>query len=139
MRDDGVLIAVQHEHRAADATTELQRLFATRERREFRGNEYVWRGLESPTHAIVDLLGRVRLGKHLRKKELQKPAVILVPVMSIVLRPAFLGRQQLIEGVLTAHRMPWRQRYRWRNEPEPAHTFRVFGGERERAQTAQGQ
>ena len=45
-------------------------------------------GLQPPADSVLDLLGRVRLGEHLREEELQEPAVVAQPVTGVVLGPA---------------------------------------------------
>ena len=72
-----------------------------------RGDERLGRRLETPAHAVLDRLGRVRLGEHLREEELEEAAVVPQPVVAVVLRPALVGVELLvprIDPVLAATR-----------------------------------
>ena len=53
--------------------------------------ERLGRRLEAPADAVLDRLGRVRLGEHLRDEELEEVAVVAEPVVAVVLRPALVG------------------------------------------------
>ena len=54
-------------------------------------------GLERPADAVLDLLGRVRLGEALAKKNSRKSAVVAQPVVAVVLRPALVGVERVVE------------------------------------------
>jgi hypothetical protein len=43
--------------------------------------------LESPAHAVLDLLRRMRLGEDLAEEELEEVAIVLEPVVTVVLVP----------------------------------------------------
>ena len=65
-----------------------------------RVGERVGLDLEPPSDAVLDLLRRVRLGEHAIEEELEEVLVVLVPVVAVVLRPAFGRRQPFLERVL---------------------------------------
>ena len=51
----------------------------------------------APADAVLDLLGRVRLGEDLREEELEEVGVVAQPVVAVVLRPALVGVELLVE------------------------------------------
>ena len=61
-------------------------------------------GLQAPANAILDRLGRVRLGEHCRQKEVEKAPVVAQPIVLVVPRPAFVGVELVLPGV---HRSFW--------------------------------
>ena len=66
----------------------LERLEPAQGQRRHRVRERLRVGLQRPAHAVLDLLGRVRVVEHLGEEELQEPAVVLAPVVAVVHRPA---------------------------------------------------
>ena len=79
VRADQVLVAVDHEHGAARRGPRC-RANSSRAAQAQRGRRVGQRlgvGLERPADAVLDLLGRVRLGEHLREEELEEAAVVL--------------------------------------------------------------
>jgi len=47
------------------------------------GDQHLGRGLEAPCHAVLDVLGRVRLGQHVAEEELDEAAIVLAPVVRL--------------------------------------------------------
>ena len=72
VRHDRVLVAVDHEQRARDGRGRLGGQ-VTEAGAILRRQEAVDPALEPPSHAVLDLLRRVRLGEDLREEELQEP------------------------------------------------------------------
>ena len=64
---------------------------------EIGERERLRRRLQAPPDAVLDLLGRVRLGEHLPEEELEEVAVVLEPVVAVVLGPALVGLERLVE------------------------------------------
>ncbi len=60
------------------------------------------RRVERPGDAVLDLLGRVRLREDLAEEELEEAAVVAQPVVPVVLRPALVGVELLVEGAAPA-------------------------------------
>ena len=90
---DRVLVAVDDEHRARGLARSTARkhvvvaaMQATR-----RVGQRAGLDLEAPADAVLDLLGRVRLGEHPPEEELEEALVVALPVVPVVLGPA-LGR-----------------------------------------------
>ena len=88
VRADQVLVAVDHQHRALHAGHRvLEGLEPAQRERRHRVRERLRVGLQRPAHAVLDLLGRVRVVEHLGEEELQEAAVVLAPVVAVVHRP----------------------------------------------------
>src|SRR2546421_6230998 len=97
---EGILIAVDDKHRAAYAASEfLGSLFVHYERSILVCDQHLWCCLKPPAHHVLDLLGGVRLGEDLGHEEFEKAPVVLEPVVAIVLGPALVGFQEIIERI----------------------------------------
>src|ERR1700733_2473583 len=83
--------ALDHQHRAANPAAQLASGLLMKAVADFGRNERLGGGLQAPADAVFDRLRGVRLGEHLREKELQEAVVIPQPVVEVVLRPAFVG------------------------------------------------
>jgi len=82
----------------------------------------------------------VRLGEHLPEEELEKPPVVLQPVVAVVLRPALVALALVVEPEAIALRRPRReQRDRRVDQEHTVHTLRVPGREQQRTQPAHRQ
>ena len=100
-RPDAVLGAVHHDDRARHLPGQRRDRLAHRTvapeppRRGVR--EDLRRDLVRPPDAVLDLLGRVRLGEHLPEEELGEVVVAAAqPVVLVVLGPALGGVQRLV-------------------------------------------
>jgi len=72
-----VAVALDHDHRAADAATELCDLVAgLGDRLARRHQQHLDRPVESIRDRVLDLLRRVRLRKHVRVEELEETAIV---------------------------------------------------------------
>ena len=114
MRPDGIVPAVDDEDGTAHARGQLASLVGVFDTaRALRRDEHLRRRLERPAHGVLDLLGRVRLGEHLREEELEEVGVMLEPVLAVVLPPSLVGLQTLVErdhGAASGRRRAERQR-----------------------------
>ena len=97
--DDGVRPALDDEQRAGHAPGELARLLGIEPARLVRQHERLGRRLESPADGVLDGLRRVRLGEDLPHEELDEAGVVAQPVVLVVLRPALVGVELVLEGV----------------------------------------
>ena len=96
----GVVSALEDEHRAANARAqrggrlrvELLRVPAAETRQDRLGV-----GLQSPLDAILDRLCRVRLGEALREEVLEIALPVPEPVVAVLLRPAFVGVEDVVK------------------------------------------
>ncbi len=78
---DGVLVAVDHEDRARTRSqTERKPSRPHSVQPAQRVGDHVGVVVECPPDAVLDLLGRVRLGEHLAEEELEEAGVVAVPV-----------------------------------------------------------
>jgi hypothetical protein len=92
-------VAVDHEHRTPNPRADVRELLATAQVERGRGvREGLGVGLETPSDAVLDLLGRVRLVEHLAEEVLEEPLVVALPVVAVVRRPALLGFELLLEA-----------------------------------------
>ena len=97
-RPDRVVGPVDHQHGARDALAEARELRRIVQlAAEIGERERLRRRLQAPPDAVLDLLGRVRLGEHLPEEELEEVAVVLEPVVAVVLGPALVGLERLVE------------------------------------------
>ena len=99
--DELVRGSVNHESRAPDSRTELDR----RRRIELLGvpaskadEQGLGIRLEPPADAVLDLLRRMRLREHLRNEELDVTTPVAQPVMAILLCPALVRVELLLNG-----------------------------------------
>ena len=109
-------------HRRANSSGSFELAAQVRER------ERLARRLEAPADAVLDLLRRVRLGEGLREEELEEVAVVLEPVVAVVLRPALVRLQRLVERRLHARPVHAERRGR-RDEHGAVDALGVLGGE----------
>ena len=102
---DGVVAAVDDEHRAVDAGEQLAHALLVREPRcELGRDQRLGVGLEAPSRRVLALLGRVRLGEDLREEELEEVLVVLEPVVAVPLLPAVVVVARLAELLLRLQR-----------------------------------
>ena len=80
--------------------------------------ERLGRGLKPPGDAVLDGLGRVRFGEYLGEEEFQEAAVVPLPVAGVVLGPALVAVERLLEspGIGQPRRGERRQRRRRADE-----------------------
>ncbi len=87
---NAIVGAVNDEHRAADAAIHL--LADVERRRDGARRRGVHQrravGLGRPFDAVLELLARVRLGKHVLEEEAREIGVVAQPVLAVVLVPA---------------------------------------------------
>jgi hypothetical protein len=74
-------------------------LAGRRERRVHEEQVRRGRGFQGPAHAVLALLGRVRLGEHLAEEELEVPRPVAQHVVPVDLGPALLGGENLVEVI----------------------------------------
>ena len=95
------------------------------------------RRVEAPGDAILDLLRRVRLGEDLGEEELEKAAIVAEPVVPVVLRPALVFVELVVEPEGFALRRRRREeRHRRTDQEDAVDALRMTGGEKQRAQAA---
>ena len=100
VRTNRVLVAVDHQDRAADARAELVARPDPRQPQRLLGVDQGLRvGLEPPGDEILDQLGRVWLRDALPEEVLEEFRVVLEPVVTVVLGPALVGVEPLVEVV----------------------------------------
>ena len=73
------------------------RAVSSSNRAALRRDQRLRRGLQTPADAVLDLLGRVRLGEDLREEEGQEAGVVAQPVVAVVLGPPLVGVQLVVE------------------------------------------
>ncbi len=114
MRPDRIVPAVDDEDGTAHARGQLASLVGVLDTAcALRRDEHLRRRLERPVHGVLDLLGRVRLGEHLREEELEEVGVMLEPVLAVVLQPSLVRIELLVErdhGAASRRRRAERQR-----------------------------
>jgi hypothetical protein len=135
---DRVLGALDHEHRAADATGQLARAVTVEALGELRCDERLRARLEPPPDAVLYRLRRVRLREHSREEELEEAAVVPEPVVAVVLRPALVGVELLVPGEEPIGRT-LSQRHRRADEHGSLDPFRLLGRQQQRALRAHRQ
>ena len=128
--NEGVLVALDHEHGAADAGHQLVRGRLVESGRPHRELERVGCRLERPADAVLDLLRGVRLREAASEEELQEAGIVALPVVAVLLRPALVGRKRLGEGhhPLRPRR---RDRERRRHEDGADEALRVVCGQQQ--------
>ena len=113
-----VQVALDDQHRAADLPADrLNRFFRVHDPHIVQDLR-LHPAVEPVGDGVLELLGRVRLGEHLAEEELQEGGEILRHEVAVVLEPAFVALQHLIEDVHRRHpeRMPGsKQRDAWRD------------------------
>ena len=87
---DLVVVAVDHQQRAADlAIHRLADIERRRDRPRLHGlDQHRAGGLARPVDAVLDLLGRVRLGEDVADEVLGEIRIVGEPVVAVVLVPA---------------------------------------------------
>ncbi len=135
---DQVAIAVDHEHRALHALAGLAELLEPAEvERRHRVGERRGVGLERPADAVLDLLRRVRLVEDPGEEELEEALVVPLPVVAVVLRPALVGVELLLEAADDRSLgEPWGERNRRADVGDRRHTVGVVRGEQGAPQRA---
>ena len=138
-RPDRVVGPVDHQHGTRDALAEARELRRiVQPAAEIGERQRLRRRLQAPPDAVLDLLGRVRLGEHLPEEELEEVAVVLEPVVAIVLGPALVGRQRLVERRRDA-RSVLGERGGGRDEHRGRDPLGMLGGEQHAPQRARRQ
>jgi hypothetical protein len=99
---NGVLRPLDDEHGTPHAGAKLARLLFLHVDRQSRRDERFGGRLEAPAHAVLDLLRRVRLEKEPGEEELEEASVVLQPVVPVVLGPALVGIEHVLERVADA-------------------------------------
>jgi hypothetical protein len=96
-----VLVAVDHQHRAAQPADQLGRALGVddpvvgADGPVLGGDQRLRVGLQAPPDAVLDRLGRVPLGEDPAHEELEELAVVLAPVVLVELGPALGGVEPL--------------------------------------------
>ena len=138
--DDVVVGAVDDHHRAAQAPQERLDLFCARDarRRTACRDQGLGIRVEAPGDAVLDLLGRVRLGEHLAEEELEEPAIVPQPEVPVELRPALVGLELGVERERVAPETGRdEERDRGREDGRPERALRVPPREERRVETAE--
>ena len=140
MGDDRVLVAVHDQHRAAHAAAQLARAAPRIRPGTSAAISVSAIGVEAPGDAVLDLLGRVRLGEHLREEELDKPGVVAPPGVCVVSSPAVSSAPVSTSNAgggfaLGAERKA--EVERGADQHEAAHPVGVLAGQHQRALGAQ--
>ena len=140
VRPDPVFVAVQHEHRAAYAGADVAEAL---EAAEVEGlgtlDQRLRSDLETPGHAVLDLLRRVGLGEDLREEVLEELPVVLEPVVAVVLRPALVGVEPLVERVDVPLGVPGGERDGGADEDRAGDPIGMVGGEQRAPEGAAGE
>ena len=140
-RADGVVAAVDDEHRAVDARQELAHALLVRQPRcELRRDQRLGVRLQAPADRVLARLRRVGLGEALREEELEELLVVLEPVVAVPLPPAVVVVARLAElRGRPAAGHDRRQRQRRRDEDHLLDPLGVARGEVQRPFRAAGQ
>ena len=94
--------------------------------------------VETPAHGVLDLLRRVRLREALREEEREKPFEIAEPEVPVVLRPALVRLELLVETIQDrAVAVEAAEREGRADEDCAGDPFRMRGREEERALRAE--
>ena len=94
---NGVLVPMQHQHRAAHALGQGARLVFSHPAYGIGGDECFWIRLEAPRHSVLDEFGGVRLVGGLREEELQEIGVVGAPVGVVEFGPALSRVERPVE------------------------------------------
>jgi hypothetical protein len=132
---DRVVAAVDHEHGTAHALAALAEALDRRHAPR-RVDQRLRIGVESPADAVLDLLGRVRLGEHPPEEELEEARVVAQPVVAVVLGPALVGVVLVLERVAGALRMRRGDRYGRPDVGDGVDPLGMVGGQQRRPQRA---
>jgi hypothetical protein len=109
-----VELAVDDEHRAANAAAQRAGLLLARKRQRrllVREDERLGASVKAPLDTVLDVLGRVRLWNLLGEEELEEAAIVPTPVVDVAFRPALVGVERLQGGVAAVVRV--RRREAW--------------------------
>ena len=145
LRRDGVLVAGDHQHRAVHALAQVDERLADllggahQPHPEGRVDQRLGRGLQPPADAVLDLLGGVRLAARLREEELEEALVVAPPVVLVVLVPALVGVELVLEGVERSFHVGWSEGRGRPDEGGARHPLGVEGRQDERPVGAEGQ
>ena len=123
-----VQVALDDQHRAAHLPADRLHLFLRGRDRLVVHELRLHPAVKPVGDRVVELLGRVRLGEHLAEEELEEAAVVLRHVVAVVLEPAFVALQDLVEDVHRRHpeRMPGsKQRDAGRDRDDAEDAIRV--------------
>jgi hypothetical protein len=96
-----VELAVDDEHRAANAAAQRAGLLLARKRQRrllVREDERLGASVQAPPDTVLDVLRRVRLWKLLGEEELEEAAIVPTPVVDVALSPALVGVERLEGG-----------------------------------------
>jgi hypothetical protein len=138
---DRVVVAVDHQHRAAHLGADRLQLLPGGRRAALHGADQRLRGgLQAPADHVLALLGGMRLGEHLAGEELEEVAVLAQPVVTVELGPALGGVELILERVDGARVPGGVQRRHGRIEQDRAeHPAGVGGGQLHRPTATAGQ
>ncbi|MEJ7719774.1 MAG: hypothetical protein WKF58_04750 [Ilumatobacteraceae bacterium] len=110
---DGVIVAVDHEHGAASSFAHRREaLEPACVETSFRVDQERWFDLEAPADAVLDLLGRVRLGEDPTEEELEESRVVTLPGDRVVAGPTIGLGERSLERVDIALGVTGSQRHR---------------------------
>jgi hypothetical protein len=102
-----VELAVDDEHRAANAAAQRARLLLARKRQRrlhIREHERLGASVQAPLDTVLDVLRRVRLRNLLGEEELEKAAIVPTPVVDVPPGPALVRVERLAVSVRVASR-----------------------------------
>ncbi len=138
---DAVVRPLDHQRRAPDPPGQLTRLLLRDEPLGHGGvGQGLRRRLQAPFHAVLDGLGRVALAERVGEEELQESSMVPEPVVPVVLGPALVGVEDLLEtcrdGPLGG---PGGQRNGGGDEHRTQGSLRVLGRKDERSLSPHGQ
>ena len=119
VRHDAVVLTVDHQHRAAHPSTELACPRGTHSGHVGR-DERLGVGLAGPPHAVLGLLGGVRLVEDLAKEELEKSDPIATPRVCVVPMPSFVNPEVRVKAARAPHALDPGPRARGTDQSEPA-------------------
>jgi hypothetical protein len=139
-----VLGAVDGQHRAADVGAQRLDRRADRavaaEPAGRRGGQHLGLDVQRPADAVLDLLGRVRLGEHRVHEEPDEVRVAAAePVVLVVLPPALVAAVRFAPDVPVPLRLGDPEAARGAQRHDPLHPVRVRGGDPDRPGHAAGE
>ena len=135
-RHQRVLVPLEGDGRAGQPTEEVVHALGRHPGRADGVGQRPGVALEGPSHAVLDLLGGVRLGEAPAEEELRVAPEVPGPVARVLLGPALVRVQRLVEGESRALGERRGDRELGRHEERAGHPLGVLDGQDQGARGA---